>query len=95
MKWTLNIKSWVDEVLLIYWILKHPGSPWLAKLLASFATAYVMSPVQLLPSFVPFIGQLDDVLVIYLGGRLIKKVTPEIVMAECLDAVVSKPFWQA
>ena len=51
----------------------HPGVPWYAKLVAARSICYVSSPVQLIPNFIPLIGQLDDMLVITLGLRVLKK----------------------
>jgi uncharacterized membrane protein YkvA (DUF1232 family) len=47
--------------------------PWYAKLVAACSICYVFSPVQLIPNFIPLIGQLDDMLVITLGLRVLKK----------------------
>jgi uncharacterized membrane protein YkvA (DUF1232 family) len=49
------------------------------------AAAYVFSPIQLIPNFIPVIGCLDDVLVILLAARMIQRVTPPGVLAECRE----------
>ena len=56
-----------------------------ARLIAICAAAYVLSPIQLIPNFIPVIGCLDDVLVILLAARMIQRVTPPDVLAECRD----------
>lgn len=61
----------------------HPGVPWYAKAVCGFAVAYVASPIQLIPNFIPIIGQLDDVLVLGLSLRLLKRCCPESVLQEC------------
>ncbi|MGH8910381.1 MAG: YkvA family protein [Egibacteraceae bacterium] len=47
----------------------HPRVPWSAKLLAGLAAAYLVSPVDLVPDFIPVIGQLDDLGVALLAVR--------------------------
>jgi uncharacterized membrane protein YkvA (DUF1232 family) len=63
--------------------LVHPGVPWYAKAACGFAVAYVASPIQLIPNFIPIIGQLDDVLVITLSLHLLKRCCPASVLEDC------------
>jgi uncharacterized membrane protein YkvA (DUF1232 family) len=63
--------------------LVHPGVPWYAKLVCGCAAVYVASPIQLIPNFIPIIGQLDDVLVITLSIKLLKRSVPPKVLDEC------------
>jgi uncharacterized membrane protein YkvA (DUF1232 family) len=51
--------------------------------LAACTAGYLLSPVQLIPSFIPLIGFLDDFLILFLGAKLIRKLTPPDVLAEC------------
>lgn len=63
--------------------LVHPGVPWYAKLVCGCAALYVASPIQLIPNFIPIIGQLDDVLVIGLSIKFLKRFIPAAVLEEC------------
>jgi uncharacterized membrane protein YkvA (DUF1232 family) len=63
--------------------LVHPRVPWYAKLTCASAALYVVSPIQLIPNFIPIIGQLDDVLVISLSLRLLKRSVSLTVLDEC------------
>jgi uncharacterized membrane protein YkvA (DUF1232 family) len=45
--------------------------------------AYLVSPVQLIPSFIPVIGQMDEVAVLYCGMRMIRRWAPGELIAEC------------
>jgi uncharacterized membrane protein YkvA (DUF1232 family) len=63
--------------------LRHPGVPWYAKLVCGCAALYVISPIQLIPNFIPIIGQLDDVLLIGLSIRLLKRSVPPAVLDQC------------
>lgn len=57
--------------------------PWYAKALALVIAAYALSPIDLIPDFVPVIGYLDDLLIIPLGILLVLKMVPPEVMADC------------
>ena len=62
---------------------KHPKAPWYAKALGVFVVAYALSPIDLIPDFIPVLGYLDDVVLlpglIWLAVRLL----PPDVLAEC------------
>jgi uncharacterized membrane protein YkvA (DUF1232 family) len=58
---------------------------WYAKLVAVFSAGYVFSPVQLIPSYIPVIGLLDDFLVLYVGTKLLQKLIPVEVLTECRE----------
>jgi uncharacterized membrane protein YkvA (DUF1232 family) len=66
--------------------LAHPGVPWYAKLVCGCAVLYVASPIQLIPNFIPIIGQMDDVLVIGLSIKFLKRYVPSTVLDECQSA---------
>jgi uncharacterized membrane protein YkvA (DUF1232 family) len=66
--------------------LRHPGVPWYTKLFCGCAALYVISPIQLIPNFIPIIGQLDDVLLIGLSIKLLKRSVPPAVLDQCRDA---------
>ena len=59
-----------------------PRTPWTAKLIASLVLAYALSPIDLIPDFIPVLGQLDDLLLVPLGIALVIKLIPADVLAE-------------
>jgi uncharacterized membrane protein YkvA (DUF1232 family) len=61
------------QLSLLFRIMKDSQVPWTAKLAASLTVGYVFSPIQLIPSFIPIIGQMDDLAVIWLGMRMVRK----------------------
>jgi uncharacterized membrane protein YkvA (DUF1232 family) len=64
--------------LLALWkLLRHPETPRVAKLLALLVVAYALSPIDLIPDFVPVLGQLDDLVLVPLGIALVVKLVPE------------------
>jgi len=78
--WARKIKR--DGVTLWY-AAQHPETPFIAKLLGAFVVAYALSPIDLIPDFIPVIGYLDDVLLlpglIWLAIRML----PPHVVREC------------
>jgi len=83
MSWKEQAQRLRKEAHIFYFVLKHPRTRWYAKLLAASTAAYLFSPIQLIPSFIPVIGFLDDFLVLLLGIRLLQRITPPDVFIEC------------
>lgn len=82
-RWKSSARECVRQVCVIYLIFKHRDSPLSAKIVAGLSAGYVFSPIQLIPSFIPVIGWLDDALVLYVGMRLLVRLTPAAIMTEC------------
>ncbi len=59
--------------------------PWYARVVAACTIGYLFSPVQLIPSFIPVIGFSDDLMVVFLGVKLLKRITPPDVLTECRE----------
>jgi uncharacterized membrane protein YkvA (DUF1232 family) len=78
-----RLKSILLQIRLLKALAVHPGTPIGAKAVAVCALAYLFSPIQLIPTFIPIIGQLDDLFVLYLGLKLAIKLTPQSVLTEC------------
>lgn len=64
-------------------ISKHSDTPWLAKLLLGLAVGYLLLPFDLIPDFIPVLGQLDDLVIIPLLIYCAIKLTPEHVIDQC------------
>lgn len=64
---------------------KHPKTPWYAKALGLFVEAYALSPIDLIPDFIPVLGYVDDVLLLLLPGLiwLTLQLLPPDVLTEC------------
>jgi uncharacterized membrane protein YkvA (DUF1232 family) len=71
------------EAQVFYFAFKHPRVRWHARLVAACTAAYLFSPIQLIPSFIPVIGFLDDLLVLFVGVKVVQKLIPPDVFAEC------------
>jgi uncharacterized membrane protein YkvA (DUF1232 family) len=64
------------QLLALWKLFKHADTPWLAKAVAVAVLAYALSPIDLIPDFIPVLGMLDDVVLIPLGVALAVKLTP-------------------
>lgn len=62
---------------------KHPQTPKLAKALLWLAIGYVLMPFDLIPDFLPIIGQLDELVIVPLLLYFALKLTPTDIIAEC------------
>jgi uncharacterized membrane protein YkvA (DUF1232 family) len=82
-KWKPDVTSLVFRVRTLTVLLRHRLVPWRAKAAAGCAVAYIVSRIQLIPSFIPVIGQMDDLAVLFVGMKAIRKWTPPAVLAEC------------
>jgi len=67
----------------LYLAARHPGTPWYAKLLVAAIVAYALSPIDLIPDFVPILGYLDDLVLIPLGIALAIRMIPSSILEEC------------
>lgn len=61
---------------------RDPRMPWYAKAVAVFVASYALSPIDLIPDFIPILGYLDDLLIVPLGIALAVRLVPAQVMTE-------------
>ena len=66
-------------------ILKHPQTPWIAKLFLGLAVGYLLLPFDLIPDFIPVIGQLDDVVIIPVLLYLALLFIPKWIIQSCRE----------
>ncbi len=71
------------ETFALYLTARDPRTPWYAKLIVAGIVAYALSPIDLVPDFVPVLGYLDDLILIPMGIALAIKLVPHSVLAEC------------
>lgn len=69
-----------QHTLTVYFAARDPRTPFLVRALAILVAAYALSPIDLIPDFIPVIGYLDDLLLIPLGLALVVWLTPPEVM---------------
>jgi uncharacterized membrane protein YkvA (DUF1232 family) len=81
--WRHQAQQLQTEALVFYFVFKHPRVTWFARWVAACIAAYLLSPLQLIPSYIPIIGFLDDLLVLFLGVKLLRRIIPKDVLADC------------
>jgi uncharacterized membrane protein YkvA (DUF1232 family) len=84
-RWRRQAERLQKEAQVFYFAFKHPRMPWYAKLVVACTAAYLLSPIQLIPSFIPVIGFLDDLLVVVVGVKLLRRIIPPDVLTECRE----------
>ncbi|WP_309775967.1 YkvA family protein [Nitrobacter vulgaris] len=78
-EWARVIKR---DVHALYLASRDPRFPWYAKALAIIVTGYALSPIDLIPDFIPVIGYLDDVVLVPVGIWLVVRMIPPDLMTE-------------
>jgi uncharacterized membrane protein YkvA (DUF1232 family) len=76
-------RSLKEDTYALYLAAKHPQTPWYAKLLVAGIVAYALSPIDLIPDFIPILGYLDELVLLPLGIALALRLIPPPVLAEC------------
>jgi uncharacterized membrane protein YkvA (DUF1232 family) len=78
-QWARAIKR---DVVAVWIAARDPRVPWYAKAVALAVAAYALSPIDLIPDFIPVLGYLDDLIIVPLGILLVVKLIPAELMAE-------------
>jgi uncharacterized membrane protein YkvA (DUF1232 family) len=81
--WTQQAERLLTDAHVLYFVSKHPRTRWYIKCVAACSVAYLFSPVQLIPSFIPVIGFLDDFLVLLAAAKFVRRFTPPDLLQEC------------
>lgn len=72
-----------QDIHALYLAARHPGTPWYAKLFVVCVVAYALSPIDLIPDFIPVLGYLDDFILIPAGIWIATRLIPSGVLDEC------------
>ncbi len=75
----------------LYLASRDPRTPWYAKALVVVVVAYALSPVDLIPDFIPVLGYLDDLILLPLGIALAIKLVPDRVMTDARNRARHDP----
>ncbi len=78
-QWARNLKK---KLVIVHLASKDSRTPWYAKALIFLIIAYALSPIDLIPDFIPILGYLDDLLIVPVGLYFALKLVPEEVLAE-------------
>lgn len=84
---TASIKSWAKRIkrdaIMLWFARNHPDTPLFAKALCFFAVAYALSPIDLIPDFIPVLGYVDDALLLTAMIWLAVRLLPAHVIETC------------
>ena len=84
-----KLRAWAERqrrsLRLVELLLRHPETPWYAKAVGGATLLYAVSPIDLIPDFIPVIGHLDDLLLVPLGLWLTSSMVPDSVLQECRE----------
>jgi len=83
--WTARLRALKRESLVVYYAARDPRLPWHVRLLALAVAAYALSPIDLIPDFIPVLGYLDDLVLVPLGVALVVKLAPGDVLADARE----------
>lgn len=79
-RWAKQLKI---ELYTLYLAYKDKRVPWYAKLFTALVVSYALSPIDLIPDFIPILGYLDDLILLPLGISLALKMIPQPVLQDC------------
>lgn len=88
-EWATSLKN---NVYALYLASRHDRVPITAKIIIGSVLAYALSPIDLIPDFIPLIGYLDDLVLLPLGIWLSIRLVPREVWQECQALAVKREF---
>ncbi len=90
--WKAQAKRLKSEIHALYLATRDPRTPLYAKVLAAFIIGYALSPIDLIPDFIPVLGYLDDLVIVPAGIALLIRLIPTGVLQECREKAQSQPI---
>jgi len=78
-----RVRHLKSETHALYLAARHPRTPWYAKLFLAAIVAYALSPIDLIPDFIPVLGLVDEIILLPFAIVLAVKMVPAEVMSEC------------
>ena len=92
-RWRQQARKLKLETYALYLAYRDPRVPWYAKVFTLLVVAYALSPIDLIPDFIPVLGYLDDLLLVPLSIYIALKMIPGRVMQECREkALICQAF---
>jgi len=79
-QWARRIKQ---DAVMLWFAYRDPRTPWLPKLVCMLAVAYALSPIDLIPDFIPVLGYLDDAILLPAMVWLAVQLLPVTVVSDC------------
>ena len=84
-QWARRIKQ---DAVMLWFAYKDPRTPWLPRFISMLAVAYALSPIDLIPDFVPVLGFLDDAVLLPAMIWLAVRLLPAEVVAACRELAI-------
>jgi len=81
----LKVKELKKEIGALYLAYKRCDVPWYAKIVALLVVGYALSPIDIIPDFIPVLGYLDDLILVPIGVAFAIKLIPKDIMNECRE----------
>jgi uncharacterized membrane protein YkvA (DUF1232 family) len=81
-RWRAKAASLAHTTYALWLSCRDPRVPWYARALAAIVVAYALSPIDLIPDFIPVLGHLDDLVLVPLGLALAVRLIPAEILAE-------------
>jgi len=87
-----KLKQLKQKTAIIYVAIKSPKTPWYAKAVGAIVICYALSPIDIIPDFIPILGYIDELLLIPLGVLLTMKLIPKNLWYEFQEE--AKTIWE-
>lgn len=90
--WKEKTRQLKTEVHALYLAFRDPRVPWYARVLMAFIIGYAVCPIDLVPDFIPVLGQIDDLIIVPVGISIVLRMIPKSVMEECRQRAREEPI---
>lgn len=87
-----KVKKLKTDIHALFLAFREPGVPWYAKALMALIIGYVICPIDLIPDFIPVLGELDELINVPAGIALIMKMIPKTIMEDCRRRAREEPI---
>ena len=84
-----SLRALKNQLAALYLAYRDPRTPWYARVAAILVIAYALSPIDLIPDFIPVLGYLDDLVILPLGIFIAIKLIPAEIMASAREKAAS------
>jgi len=91
-KLKIKVKNLKKEITALYYAYQHPKTSVLPKIIILFTLGYALSPIDLIPDFIPILGYLDDLLILPVLITLSIKLIPQEIMEESREKAENQPL---
>ena len=87
-----RLKALRNDAYILYLAFRHPGTPSLAKVVVGLIVAYVFSPIDLVPDFIPFLGYVDELILVPIFLSVAYRLVPRFILEECSRIAQKNPL---